>query len=226
MRALLWKDYRVNRGVLVMGVALLLGPYVAVAAGTAYEYWPVVPPAAQCAALLVVASVFSLGLSQLTLVTLAGNAIAAERADRSAEFLAYLPPSRLRILASKALLALLAAAVIWAVNLIVADIVAPAVGTPRGNLVDGLADRSILAASSVMLFGAAWLGSAFLTSPAIATSLGLGATLAVPFLVAATFALLGWPREDLQHWYELTCLVLGGLCFACGSAYYLRRVEP
>ncbi len=45
------------------------------------------------------------------------NAIARERADRSAEFLAYLPISRVRILASKAALPLAVVSVVWAAAL-------------------------------------------------------------------------------------------------------------
>ena len=126
MTALLWKDYRLNRGVLLLGIALLLGPYAAVSAIALHGHWPSLPPAGEWSALLLMASFLSLGLSQLTLVMLAGNSIASERADRSAEFLAYLPPSRTQILASKLLLAMLAAGVTWTVNLTVSEWAVPA----------------------------------------------------------------------------------------------------
>jgi hypothetical protein len=226
VRALLWKDYRVSRGVLLLGVALLLGPYGVVVAAGLYGHWPSWPPAAEWAALLLTGSSFSLGLSQLALVTLAGNSIAAERADRSAEFLAYLPPSRVRVLASKVLLVLLVAAVTWAVNLFIADVVAPALGTPAVIPADDLAPRSVLAAAAVMLFGAGWLGSALLDSPAIATSLGIGATLAAPFLLMMLWSLFALPGADFKVWNIITCLTLGTLGFVGGSVYYLRRVEP
>jgi ABC-type transport system involved in multi-copper enzyme maturation permease subunit len=226
MTALLWKDYRLNRGVLLLGITLLLGPYVAAFAIALHGHWPSLPPAEEWSVLLLTASLFSLVLSQLTLVTLAGNSIASERADRSAEFLTYLPPSRLQILASKVLLALLAAAVIWAVNLFVAEFVVPALGTSPVHSADNLAPRSMLAAAAVMLFGAGWLGSAVLDSPAIATSLGIGATLAVPFLLVTMLGLFGSPPDDLKHWSIITCLTLGTLGFVGGSVYYLRRVEP
>jgi ABC-type transport system involved in multi-copper enzyme maturation permease subunit len=220
MRALFRKDYRLNRGVLLLGLVLLLAPYALVLGVAVPGNWPAMPPWAEC---LVTASFFSLCLSQLTLVTLAGNAIAAERADRSAEFLAYLPPSRTRILASKALLVTLTAGVIWAVNLSVADVVAPALGTFRADRLDLLVPRPVLAATAVMLVGAGWLGSALLDSPAIATALGIGAAAVVPFLVN----FVPWPGAgDLRVWYVTTHLTLGLLCFVCGSAHYLRRVEP
>lgn len=226
MRALLWKEYRLNRGVLLLGVALLLAPYATVLGVALHSHWPSWPPAAEWPGLLLTASLFSLGLSELTLVTLAGNSIASERADRSAEFLAYLPPSRLQILASKVLLALLAAGVIWAVNLFVGEVVAPALGTSPASLAGSLAPRPLLAATAVMLFGAGWLGSALLDSPAIATSLGIGATLAVPFVLMTVLGLFGSSQDDFKHWGIITCLTLGALCFVCGSVYYLRRVEP
>ena len=226
MTALLWKDYRLNRGVLLLGITLLLGPYVAAFAIALHGHWPSWPPAAEWAALLLTGSSVSLCLSQLALVTLAGNSIAAERADRSAEFLAYLPPSRVRVLASKVLLVLLVAAVTWAVNLFIADVVAPALGTPAVIPADDLTPRSVLAAAAVMLFGTGWLGSALLDSPAIATSLGIGATLAAPLLLMMMFSLFALPGDDFKRWNIITFLTLGTLGFVGGSAYYLRRVEP
>ena len=53
------------------------------------------------------------------LALLGGNSIAGERVDRSAEFLAYLPVSRGRILASKLLVALAAVPLIWLPNLVI-----------------------------------------------------------------------------------------------------------
>lgn len=228
MTALLWKDYRLNRGVLLLGVVLLLGPYAAAAVAVLRGHWPSLPPAREWSAALLTASFFSLALSQLTLVVLAGNSIASERADRSAEFLAYLPPSRLRILASKALLALLSAGVIWAVNLCVAELLVPALGPKPDSVLDQFAPRSVFAASTVMVFGAGWLGSAVLNSPAGATSFGIGVPLvAGPLVVQAASTLFAsGARDDLTSCAVILYLTLGSLCFVCGSAYYLRRVEP
>lgn len=226
MRALLWKDYRINRGVVLLGAALLLGPYAAVIFWGLRAHWPSLPPRAEWSGLLTTASLLSLVLSQLTLVTLAGNVIASERNDRSAEFLAYLPPSRLKILASKFVLWLLAAAVVWCVNLAASELLAPALGRAPGSATDALADRSMLAAVSVMLFGAGWLGSALLESPAMATCLGIGATFAVPVLVMAALHLFAPGGGDLKQGCLIACPVLGVVCFVCGSVYYLRRVEP
>jgi hypothetical protein len=228
MTALLWKDYRLNRGVLLLGIALLLGPYVVVCAMAVYGRWPSLPSAGEWSELLPAASFFSLVLSQLTLAVLAGNSIASERADRSAEFLACLPPSRMQILASKFLLALLAAGAIWAVNLAVTELVVPALGAPPDNSWGELVPRSMLAAGTVMVFGASWLGSAVLHSPASATVLGIAVALVGgPLLAQATCALFAsGARDALNSCGIIVGLGVGSLCFLSGSASFLRRVEP
>jgi len=122
MTWLLWKDYRHNRLIVFAGIILLLLPYV-------FGFWMVLNSEASrhpggWAFVIAVASLYSLGLGQVTLTLFGGNAIAGERVDRSAEFLACLPITRRKILASKLLLALMITAVIWATL-----IVAPEVGT-------------------------------------------------------------------------------------------------
>jgi ABC-type Na+ efflux pump permease subunit len=228
MTALLWKDYRLNRAVLLLGLALGLGPYAAAFTLALHHHWPSWPPAAEWAALLLAASFFSLALSQFALAILAGNSIAAERADRSAEFLACLPPSRGQILASKLLLALLAAGTVWTINLGVTEWFVPTLGARPDNSWDQLAPRSMLAASTVLVFGTSWLGSAVLHSPASAISFGIGVPMvAGPLLFRAAFALFASATEsDRTSCAVILCLALGALCFLSGSAYYLRRVEP
>jgi hypothetical protein len=228
MTTLLWKDYRLNRGLLLLGTVLLLGPYAAVCAGTLYVGWPAGLSAAEWSVRLWEASIFSLILSQLTLAVLAGNAIAAERADRSAEFLACLPPSRLQILASKLLLALLVAAAIWVVHLSITELVVPRLGAAVASPWDRLGSRSTFAAGTVLLFGASWLGSAVLHSPASATIFGIAMALGGgPLLAQVVWVLCAsGVREALPCYGTIVSLTVGLLCFLSGSAYFLRRLEP
>jgi ABC-type transport system involved in multi-copper enzyme maturation permease subunit len=228
MTALLWKDYRLNRGVLLLGIALLLGPYAAALPVALLGHWPSLPPGRESSALLRTVSFFSLALSQLTLALLAGNSIASERADRSAEFLAQLPPSRLQILASKFLLALLAAGAVWVVNLSIPDLAVRTLGAPLDNSWNKVAPRSMLAAGTVMVLGASWLGSAVLQSPASAASLGIAvAAVGGPLLAQAACALFAsGAREALPSCGLMVGLSLGVLGFLSGSACFLRRVEP
>ena len=62
------------------------------------------------------ASVYSIGIAQLAVALIGGNAIAGERVDRSAEFQAYMPIPRRKILSAKLLLAMAMVAVIWLPN--------------------------------------------------------------------------------------------------------------
>ena len=226
MRSLIWKDLRLNRMILMMGATLFVAPFAIVAAAAWKEYWPGLPPVARWPYGLLPATLVSLGLSLLTLVTLAGNSIASERADRSAEFLAYLPPSRAAILASKVLVVLSPIALVWAVDLLLAWLMTPATGPAPGGVGSVRETVLSLAPAAVMLFGAAMLGSAVLDSPAIATSLGIGATMGVIFALAFIGSMSGWSEEELKRHATTAFVTIGIACFAMGCVCYLRRVGP
>jgi hypothetical protein len=228
MKALLWKDYHVNRVVLGVGAAVLALPYVLFGAASLWQRWRYGGPD-PWPLVLVTAGVFSLGLSLLTLALLAGNAIAGERADRSAEFLAYLPVSRQRILLSKALLALAASLLVWVVNLAVLYGVDPFLDALPGP--DGTLKRNealpYLAAMAVLAFGLAWCTSSLLSSPAISACLGI----ALPIVLLVTFTVFqsAYSKQSEFVWdrqYETTCIVLGIVGFTVGTCSYLRRIEP
>jgi ABC-type transport system involved in multi-copper enzyme maturation permease subunit len=235
MKMLLWKDYRLNRLVLVLGATLLLGPYLVLLLWSAYS--PDVPrgfyrDSKFWAGFLLTGSVTSLIFSELALALLAGNAFTCERADRSAEFLGYLPPSRLRILTSKAILVWSAAGLVWGVNLL-AVTAAPVISAIGKNELTANESFSIAAfflatvATGVMFLGTGWLASCILDSPTFASATGL----MTPLLLFCSFQILhvlfDWPGpEIIKELYTGSCLVVGLLCFAAGTVYYLRRVEP
>ncbi len=235
MRMLLWKDYRLNRILFVVGVTLLVGPYVVNLLGSWYSRE--VPPGSFheppfWARFLLMSSIPSLIFSELTIALLAGNAVACERADRSAEFLGYLPPSRARILASKALLVWLTALSIWGVNLLVVAM-APLISTAgtrefHANLSFSLTAFFVTTVATGILFlGTGWLASCILDSPTFAAAIGLVAPLLLFCSFQISQLLFAWPEiQTMQSWYTASSFVLGLLCFALGSAYYLRRVEP
>ena len=101
LKALVWKDLRINRAPLLIGAFLLVAPYVFVAvAVTNMPLWHEATAASAWAVLLTTGCHFSLMCVQPALAMLGGNAIAVERGDRSAEFLVYLPPSRAQVILS------------------------------------------------------------------------------------------------------------------------------
>ncbi len=78
LRALFWKDVRINRLPLIAAVVLLIAPYF-LAFGIGAFNPPVGLPGASAkwGSILYLGSMYSLGFSQLTLAVLAGNVIAA-----------------------------------------------------------------------------------------------------------------------------------------------------
>ncbi len=229
MKALLWKDYRLNRMILILGAVLIAGPYVVVIlqqwCRPRHTWSPLV-----WADLLGAACQVSLGLSLVTVAILGCNAFAGERADRSAEFLAYLPPSRRAILMSKAVLSLVAIAAIWGINLAVARGVIPALlgdGSPPFNAMPLSKALAVSAAVGTIMFGMGWGASAFLESTAIAAGVAFFAPAAVAMAFIGSQHWFGWPtQEEFGHCYSVVCVAMGTVGFGVGTVHYLRRVEP
>jgi len=173
----------------------------------------------------------TLGLSLFTLAMLGGNAIAAERADRSAEFLAYLPVSRWTILAGKSLIALTPAVGIWMVNLAFLFWVAPrlAEGVSAAEMVRRPEVREffdVFGSTSVLLFGAGWFWSAVLNSHGLATGMSF-VTLAVVVvgMIGIEYG-LGMVGFVTNQSLVTTFLIVGIGGYVGGCAYYLHRLEP
>lgn len=228
MKTLLWKDYRVNRQVLIVGLVLLIAPHLLsigimlrdtglhnAARGNPQPriLWsPACLWGASC----------SVMLSLLTVALLGGNVIAGERVDRSAEFLAYLPPSRRAIIASKALLTALACLAMWGLNLPIMLVASPD-GVTMATL-EKLA--APLAGTTLLLLGVSWMCSSFLSRPAIAACIGIAATVSVAATTARMATVWQLDKQQAIRGYAWIALILGLLCFAVGTLYYIRRVEP
>jgi hypothetical protein len=232
MTWLVWKDFRLNRLIFIVAAVLLVLPFVIPVVVTWYQTgYPFPRNAINLRNNLAGSCFWSLGLLQLTMALAGGNAIACERMDRSAEFLAYLPVSRGRILASKLLVALGLVAMVWLPNLVMIVSIAghPAV------LVDTrfLTMFGLMATTGLTLFCVAWFFSAILQSPTFSVCLGLLPPIIVGMCVVTSMATqlhgsdrtaqtLGWYR----NLYLGTCLSLAAVCFVGGTFCYLRRVEP
>jgi len=228
MKSLLWKDYRINRLLLIFGFVVCVGPWVIGIArnlllewrgGEAWwapEFWVTIYG-------------ISLTLSLFTFAMLGGNAVAAERADRSAEFLAYLPVSRGAVLASKSIIALGPTLLIWTVNLAALFIVAPAIThVSAADIVaksDGRESLGLFAGLTVLLLGSGWFWSTVLNSHGLATGMSFFTLAAVGMgFIGLEF---GCGLENfLENWFVTTSLLVGISGYVGGCAYYLRRLEP
>ena len=178
-----------------------------------------------------ISSFYSLGLLQVAMALLGGNSIAGERVDRSAEFLAYLPVSRGRILASKFLVALAAVPLIWLPNLVVL-VIAYALLPPFHSAREAylISTFGTIAVTGLTFFCVAWLFSCMLRSPTFSACAGLFVPLLVATGISWVMYLLDFWRVGegvwFLRWYWGLCLAISAASFPAGTLYYLRRVEP
>ena len=240
---LLRKDLHINRALLLVAVLGLVLPYVLGSLINWYrlyrynegQLWSI---------LLAYAGLWGSGLSILTVTLLSANAVAGERAERSAEFLACVPVSRRAILASKALVALGATVVIWLVNVgVVYGLTSrfPPVEprdmwrsdyrhAPRMEQADVLRARDdvvpVLAFTALLAWGMAWGCSSLVRSPVLAAGAGVGTPFVIFMLLAIVASSLPGAAYRLGPWYAVICIILGVAGCAGGTWYYLRRVEP
>jgi hypothetical protein len=230
LKALFWKDVRINRLPLLIGAFVLLVPYVVVGvAVTHMPLWQEATAASAWAVLLATGCHFSVMCSQPTLAILSGHLIAVERGDRSAEFLCYLPPSRAMVLFSKALVLAVVFLAIWGLNLLV---YAAALGlSPESDaardLTSHLASLPRFAGIGLLAAGAGWCASANLDNSGPAVALGLGAPALLFGLLQSTHSAFNTP-DDLAFTsvYFTLCPILAVLFFAIGTFSYIRRVGP
>lgn len=223
--ALLWKDFRLIKAPLLIGMGLVALPYLIVAAG---EDW---------LAHARTASVISIALGGVVFAFWSGHIMTAESQSRTDEFLAYLPASRVKVLASRLAVAFLPMALIAAVNLgvlIAANNAMP--GEVRfdpdvtweslmkaPHIIMGLP----LSNGAVLAFGLAWFTSAYYRRPAVAIVLG---ALAAPLGVGLWVALSSYSVDlGFQSPFRFACLfssamlTLSATLIAAGCLIVLKK---
>lgn len=225
MKWLVWKELGQNRPIMIAAGILLIMPHLVVLLhGLLFED----PSTARMSEAIVLSVVYSIVLSQLTLALLGGNAIASERADRSAEFLFYLPLSRTRTLAGKMMLAIIVALLIWGVNLLILHLAFPNIWrSDAGGSV--MIRRTLLGAllTGAVMYSSGWLLSARWETP----TFPICGALAAPYLVLLGVLAATWAWEYPFHevawpWYLRACPIVAVVAYLAGTWSYLRRVEP
>lgn len=225
MKSLLWKDYRLARPVLLLGAALIGIAYLLGAVMEIKSTWPSLPPSNAWGSMLVVYGTVALYFSAAITGMLGGHAIACERADRTTHFLAYLPPTKTQILASKLTIAAIATTVIWAWLLISVKLLAPSLAKP-GDF-DGSLFYAVGGMQLCMLtFGVGWLGSAIFESTLLPIIMALASPVAVGLAIFTVCDLVGIPRFEMSRWSGAASAWVGVAAFALGTWRYYRRVEP
>jgi ABC-type transport system involved in multi-copper enzyme maturation permease subunit len=236
MSWLFWKEYRQNLVVVITLLVMLVVPHLFGLFAIGYEWhklsWQVLPPDWQ--EVLCGASLYSLGLSQLALALIGGNAIAGERADRSAEFQVYLPLSRGKILAGKLLLVLAIAVVIWTINPLIVRSTLPLLRRDRVPFPDMPSFMINTAITGMVFFCAAWFFSQFLRSPTFSVAAGLVTPVIIISVIGyGAYLILGEHPPDptvtpaiIENCYVSVSVAVALLSFGFGTWLYLRRVEP
>jgi ABC-type transport system involved in multi-copper enzyme maturation permease subunit len=230
LKALVWKDLRINRLPLFMGTFLLVVPYIIVGVAVrGMPLWQEATAASAWAVLLATGCHFSVMCSQPTLAILSGHLIAVERGDRSAEFLSYLPPSRSLILLSKALVLAVTILIVWGLNLVIQSFAywLSAESVAAYDLTSHLASLPRFAGIGFLAAGAGWCASANLENSGPAVALGLAAPAALFGGLMTAHSGFNVPNElAFSNTYFALCPILSVVFFATGTWSYLRRVEP
>ena len=179
MSWLLWREIRLNRLILIVGSIMVIMPYFV---ALAVVLWPKTTPMRfdDFLEIFGVASIYSLVVAQLIVALMGGNAMAGERADRSAEFMAYLPVRRIDRLTCKLIVAGLMAALIWGFNLLMLYVVVR-LGAGQ-NWGPGTSEMSmalrLIAVTGLTFYCVGWLISSFQSS----TTFAVGGALVTPLL--------------------------------------------
>ncbi len=223
---LIRKDLRICRLPILVGVTMAIGAFALSSMmygfadlwqGGSMEAW---------ALMMETGSSLSLMTSVMALTMLSGTIIAAERADRSSEFLAYLPPSRAQVLLSKAIV------------LGSSSVLALCVGGGGVVLADWLSGENSANAGfhlplldlvpfALISIGVGWCASARFENTGPSVGLGFAAPLVIVAAVHLIQHFFGIPDDESLGTTIATCCTVTGLaCLVVGSVYFIRRVEP
>jgi len=227
---LIRKDIRLNRlpisGVLV-GLVL---PFVISATMFLWDRGNSDQPLAFVwSGILIWGAIIAACFSVLSLAALSGNIIASERAERSAEFLAYLPPSRSLIFTSKLVVVAVAGALVgWIILVAVAGArVLAGDDGPPGSLGSGGNLFGVIAAADFLITGTGVWFSARGRSPGLCAVLALLSPVAVQIVILTIQVQTEWPdQESYSHVFIVSCLAIGSVALALAYGYFVRRVEP
>ncbi len=228
LKALLWKEYRQSRQLLLSCAVLLLLPYLVVVViwlVGALRFGQQVE--AHWVHSIAIASMTSLFTSAVLVPFVAAQVMAGERADRSAEFVGYLPIPRASAVIAKVIFAVGVGALMLLANGLVGawcDAVEGMRPDSYGGEVKGLFGPTV--ASATLMFGVSWGVAAFVKRPSTAAASGLGAVIILLMILAMVEETLGRGGSTSTLMYPTAFLSVGSACFAAGVVCSLRRVEP
>lgn len=231
LKSMLLKDIRLLSSYLVLSAILVLLAY---ALGfTSLQLMPVesmphlASPSARAATVLSAGCLVGLWLSIFGCAMLGGNAFAAERMDRSALFLDYLPPTRQQVLISKLTVVIGFMLLHFLVSLgsaRLASSLTTGVSMPRGTVVE---ISTVIHVCKIVtcVTGISFAVSTIAKSTGPPILLGLFAPLIVFGLVKSVDFLLDLPLqgETIFPRVASACLVFGAGGILTGCWWYIRQ---
>jgi hypothetical protein len=208
MKMLLWKDFRLSRICILASIILTFVPYLFLFAPKVFFFmiWPI--------------SAYS---SQLTMAILAGNIIACERFDRSAQFLAFQGASRKMVISSKLIICTIAFILVCAITLVLSLCLPWENYKITDMFLDVIASFALI---GFCFFGCCWLWSSLLSSPAIAIALGFIMPFLILFTISATNYFFNFPKENTIGYWSCSIFAVAGLIsLVAGTWHFLRSKE-
>jgi ABC-type transport system involved in multi-copper enzyme maturation permease subunit len=225
MISLLWKDYRLNRPLLIL-CATVCGLLYLVGVGTQIAAtWPGLPSSNDWAGMLVSYGAVAMYLTICFAGLFGGHAIACERGDRTAHFLACLPPTKLQILASKFIVSAGATVGLWGWVLLTRYMIPSALGRQLPAS-DEIVTGPGVASVCVLTFGVGWAASAILGKSTIPILVALISPVVVSIGLILVGTMFRIPQVRVSEWSNLVSLGTGLLALFAGTWYYCRRIEP
>ncbi|MCC6675795.1 MAG: ABC transporter permease [Phycisphaerales bacterium] len=242
MLALLIKDFRLCKPVIVAGLVALFIPTAAFLFGTAVDraFPSSIHPEHVREFLqdLMTMMIFGLLLSAITLPAVAAVAAARERRDRSGEFLHTVPIRRSRIVVSR-----IAVVFAWAIILLfigagLTEILRPAgadgLFTPQDGGGFDASPAALLIATYLLLLGAGWVLGAILRSDTIAAAVALGACTLLGVVLALEQNHIQdhwtpsgqWPPLFYFRFLVWLLIAIGSTTLIAGTIISLRRTSP
>ncbi len=220
--ALIRKDFRWGRTLLAIGLILAVVPYVLLAIAYFQEgLWADLSPTQRFAEFLSVAGYFGVCTTQAGVLMTACTIVANERVDRSEDFLATLPCSRLTVILSKFSLVLFALTCSWLIHCPVILIGSRMGG---GGILLGLPTFFAIFNISFCMCANGWLASIVSPLPAFAVLFALIS----PGIAGALFYALAWLFRvpSIQAYYlqfDTVFLLYGDACFLLGIIVFSRQ---
>jgi ABC-type transport system involved in multi-copper enzyme maturation permease subunit len=210
LRALIWKDMRLNRTALILcGVLFALALLVWFGVGIYLQH---TVAGEHSFGLFVEMSLMLVGGFTFLATALVGaNVAAGEYPDRSADFLAYLPPSRKLVLLSKVIAGLASSLVLAAIGLAAITILG------KGDI----AQNTMLVLSAYwLIFAASW------SVGAVSRSGPIGMCVGMSFPVALAIAIGNMVEDKPLRLFSLAAAIIGAILFVAATVILLRRREP